>query len=66
METIQLNIPNMKSPHCQMTVTNVVNHLGATVKSMAPTKAEIEMTEGMTRQAVVEAIEKAGYKVQSN
>ncbi len=66
METIELNIPNMKSPHCEMTVTNVVKYLGATVKSIAPTKAEIEMTEGMTRQVVVEAIEKAGYKVQSN
>jgi copper chaperone CopZ len=66
METIQLTIPNMKSTHCQMTVTRVVQQMGATVKSMAPGKAEIGMTDGITRQAVVEAIEKAGYQVQSN
>jgi copper chaperone CopZ len=66
METIKLTIPNMKSPHCQMTVTQTVKGLGATVKSMAPTQAEIELTNGISREAVVAAIEKAGYKVQSN
>jgi copper chaperone CopZ len=66
METIQLTIPTMKSHHCQMTVTQAVQSVGASVKSMAPTKAVIEITDGLTRQAVMEAIEKAGYKVQAN
>lgn len=63
METISLNIPNMKSPHCQMTVTNAVKDLGASVKSIASAHAEIEIAEGITKEDVVNAIQKAGYKV---
>jgi copper chaperone CopZ len=66
METMQLTIPTMKNHHCQMTVTQAVQRVGASVKSMAPTKAVIEVTDNLTRQIVVEAIEKAGYKVQAN
>jgi copper chaperone CopZ len=63
METINLTIPNMKSPHCQMTVTNAVKALGANVKLIAPTKAEIELWNGTTKDAIVQAIQKAGYTV---
>jgi copper chaperone CopZ len=62
METINLTIPNMKSPHCQMTVTNTVKAIGGNVKSMAPTKAEIELN-GLQKDTIIEAIEKAGYRV---
>ena len=47
METINLTIPNMKSPHCQMTVTNTVKALGANVKSVSSKKAEIELGAGL-------------------
>ena len=63
METIKLTIPNMKSSHCQMTVTNAVKAIGGNVKSVAPTKAEIELSDGLTKEAVVSAIQKAGYNV---
>lgn len=63
METINLTITNMKSPHCQITVTNTVKAIGGNVKAIAPTKAEIELTNGLTREAVVSAIQKAGYNV---
>jgi copper chaperone CopZ len=63
METINLTIPNMKSPHCQMTVTNTVKLIGGTVRSIAPTKAEIELTSGLSKDAVISAIKKAGYNV---
>ena len=63
METISLTIPNMKSPHCQMTVTNVVKALGGNIKSVEPAKATIELNDGLTRDAVIRAIEQAGYKV---
>jgi copper chaperone CopZ len=56
----------MKSPHCQMTVTQAVQRVGASVINMAPTKTVIEITNDLTRQTVVEAIEHAGYKVQAN
>ena len=65
METINLTIPNMKSPHCQMTVTNTVKAIGGSVKSIASTKAEIELNSGLTKDAVVLAIQKAGYNVVS-
>jgi copper chaperone len=63
METIRLNIPNMKSAHCQLTVTNTVKNIGATVKTIVPAQAEIELTNGLSREAVVQVIERAGYKV---
>jgi copper chaperone CopZ len=62
METINLTIPNMKSPHCQMTVTNTVKALGGNVKSISPGKAEIELN-GASKDAVINAIQKAGYNV---
>lgn len=63
METITLTIPNMKSTHCQTTVANTVIAVGGSVTSMAPTKAEIELTNGLTKDAVIQAIQKAGYNV---
>ena len=63
METINLTIPNMKSPHCQMTVTNTVKAIGGQVKSVTPAKAEIELNNGLTKDAVIQAIQKAGYIV---
>lgn len=63
METINLTIQNMKSPHCQMTVTNTVQAVGGNVKSISPTKAEIELGSGLTKDAVIQAIQKAGYNV---
>ena len=65
METINLTIPNMKSPHCQMTVTNTVRAIGANVKSVSPAKAEIELASGQTKDAIIHAIQKAGYNVVS-
>jgi copper chaperone CopZ len=63
METINLTIPNMKSSHCQMTVANTVKAIGGNVKSVAPTQAEIELSNGLTKEAVLSAIQKAGYNV---
>jgi copper chaperone CopZ len=63
METINLTIPSMKSPHCQMTVTNTVKAIGGNVKSISPTKAEIELSKELTKDAVIQSIQKAGYNV---
>ncbi len=62
METISLNIPNMKSPHCQMTVANAVKSLGGNVKTIAPGNAVIDLN-GVSKAAIVQAIQKAGYNV---
>ena len=63
METIQLTIPNMKSPHCMMVVSGAVKIIeGATMKKVSPGQAEIELTSA-TKAVVVQAIEKAGYTI---
>jgi copper chaperone CopZ len=62
METINLTIPNMKSSHCQMTVTNTVKSLGGHVKSISSGKVEIELNN-ITKDTVIQAIQKAGYNV---
>lgn len=46
-----------------MTVTSTVKAIGATVKSIAPMKAEIEINDGLTKDAVVKAIQNAGYTI---
>ncbi len=63
METIKLTIPNMKSPHCQMTVSNAIKAIGGEIKKLAPAEAEVELTNGLTKKDVVSAVEKAGYVV---
>lgn len=63
METINLTIPNMKSPHCQMMVTSTVQAIGGKIRSVVPTRAEIELINGLTKEQVIQAIQKAGYKV---
>lgn len=63
METVQLIVQNMKSPHCQMTVSGVVKDLGAEIVSIAPTKIELSLKDGLSKQVVIKAIEKAGYTV---
>ena len=46
-----------------MTVANTVESLGVNVKSITPTKAELALKNGLTRDAIIRAIEKAGYNV---
>ena len=65
METINLTIPNMKSPHCQMMVTSTVNAVGGKINSIGPTRVEIELGEGLTREQVIQAIQSAGYNALS-
>ena len=63
METIDLSIPAMKSAHCQFAVRNAVTNSGAKVKNIYPSRLIAELADGIDRSAVIDAIEKAGYKV---
>ncbi len=49
-----------------MTVTHAVEAIGGAVKSVSPTRAEIELNNTLSRQAVVEAITRAGYNVEDH
>lgn len=64
MKTIQLTIPNMKSSHCQITVTGVAKSLGANVTEVAPSLATIQFDETISELSIKAAVEKAGYKVE--
>jgi copper chaperone CopZ len=63
MGTIHFTIPNMKNQHCQMTVTRALETVGASVVSIAPTKAVVQIPEAVSDQSVIDAIKKAGYNV---
>lgn len=63
MEIIKLTIPTMKSSHCQITGGSTVNAMGGKVKSIASTQAEIELSNGLTKESLIAAIEKSGFIV---
>lgn len=65
MKTIILNIPGMKSPHCQMAVKYTVEKLeGAPLISTQAGQAAIDFDPTQVSEStIVEAIEKAGYQV---
>jgi hypothetical protein len=63
METIDLLIPAMKSAHCELAVSNAVARAGAKVKRIYPSRLIVELADGMNQRIIIDAIEKAGYKV---
>jgi copper chaperone CopZ len=66
MEKHSLTIKGMGSQHCVMVVKNIIaKQEGATLDSIEIGKADISIDETKTsRQQVVSAIEKMGYKVE--
>ena len=46
-----------------MTVTNTIKAIGGNIKSISPTRAEIDLNDSLSRDAVIQAIQKAGYNV---
>lgn len=66
METINLSIPNMKSPHCMMVVSSALKGMaGVTIKKLSSGEAQIELS-GASKASVVEVIETEGYTVANN
>lgn len=63
METIDLSVPHMKSAHCQMAVQAAVTNSGAKIKSLFPSRIIVEVNGEREKNVVIDAIEKAGYKV---
>jgi hypothetical protein len=48
-----------------MTVSNTIKAMGGIVRSISPMKAEIELSNGLTKGDVIRAIQRAGYNVTS-
>ncbi|MEP2668084.1 MAG: hypothetical protein ABJH04_03765 [Cyclobacteriaceae bacterium] len=64
MTTINLVIPNMVTPYCQMTVVDSIMFAGGTVRNIVPTIAEVELDNLLSKEEIVVAIERAGYEVE--
>ena len=63
MKTIQIQIPNMQSSHCQMRVNNAISTVeGTVINSITPGIADITIQDDIQEQKVLSAIEKVGYK----
>lgn len=68
MKTVTLDIPSMKSPHCQMAVKYTVEKLPGTHSiNTEAGKAEIAYdAQQISLNTLVMAIEQAGYRVSNN
>ena len=63
MESIKLSIPGMKSLHCQMTVANAIKGAGGSIVNLEATVAHVNVADGVTKEAIIAAVSKAGYQV---
>src|SRR5687768_15761058 len=63
MKTIKINIPTMKSAHCQTTVSAAVTSAGGTVETTSPGLIQVSLTDAIPEDRIIMAIESAGYKV---
>jgi copper chaperone CopZ len=64
MKTIQIQVPDMQSNHCQLRVQQTVNNLpGIQVTKVQAGSLEVNLGDAGEQEAVVAAIQKAGFTV---
>ncbi len=64
MQTIQIQVPDMQSNHCQLRVQQAVNNLpGIQVTKVQAGALEVNLGDAGEQDAVIAAIQKAGYTV---
>lgn len=64
MQTIHIQVPDMQSNHCQLRVQQTVNNLpGIQVTKVTAGALEVNLGNIGERDAVIAAIQKAGYTV---
>lgn len=64
MKNVELSIPDMQSAHCQSRVNGVINDIeGIKVEKLEAGKLSVSVESDEVKERLVEAIEKAGYKV---
>lgn len=64
MKQLIINIPDMKSAHCQARVNNAVKEIeGVQIQNVEAGKITVSVASDTTKGEVVNAIEKAGYSV---
>lgn len=66
MKEVALNIPDMQSSHCQMRVNNAIKSVpGTEIVNLTAGKLTVDVDSTETEEAVVNAIENAGYSVEN-
>lgn len=64
MKNLELSIPSMQSAHCQTRVNGAIATIeGIKVEKLEAGKLSVAVESDEVKEALVETIEKAGYKV---
>ncbi|MBW3523743.1 MULTISPECIES: heavy-metal-associated domain-containing protein [Bacteroidota] len=64
MKNLELSIPDMQSAHCQSRVNGAIKDInGVTIEKLEAGKLAVSIENDSVKQELVQAIEKAGYKV---
>ncbi|MBO0340113.1 MULTISPECIES: heavy-metal-associated domain-containing protein [Flavobacteriales] len=64
MKNVELSIPDMQSAHCQSRVNGAIKDIdGIKVEKLEAGKLSVSVESDEVKEELVEAIEKAGYKV---
>jgi len=64
MKNLELSIPDMQSGHCQARVNGAIKDIdGITIEKLAAGKLSVSVESDEVKEALVEVIEKVGYKV---
>lgn len=64
INSIQIQVPDMQSNHCQLRVQQTVNNLpGIQVTKLQAGVVEVNLGDAGEQEAVIAAIQKAGYTV---
>lgn len=64
MKNVELSIPDMQSTHCQSRVNSAIKDIdGVTIEKLEAGKLAVSLESNEVKQELLDAIEKAGYKV---
>ena len=64
MKNVELSIPDMQSAHCQSRVNGAIKDIdGIKVEKLEAGKLSVSVESDDVKEELVDAIEKAGYKV---
>ncbi|VXC55798.1 heavy-metal-associated domain-containing protein [Sphingobacterium multivorum] len=64
MKNLELSIPDMQSAHCQSRVNGAIKDInGVNIEKLEAGKLAVSVENDNVKQELVQAIEKAGYKV---
>lgn len=67
MKNIELRIPDMQSAHCQARVNAAIKDIdGVKIEKLEAGKLSFSFESEDIKEEMIEAIEKAGYKVDGN